>query len=319
MIISKTPFRVSLFGGSTDYESYYSKKNAFLIGFAMNKYCYTTLRFNPSIFPYKSKISYSKVEEVDDNADIEHNGVRGTLEYFGLKEGVEISCFSDLPSQTGIGSSSSFVVGLSNAMNRLLYPSESMTVQELAYAAIHIERKLLKEAGGCQDQIYAAYGGFISIELCGSEDAKIKPMPISSSFTEEFLSRSIFVYTGKSRNSFDIAKSHNKQDKDSIKQLALDAYHYFLNEDIKKIGECLGKSWEEKKKISDSISNTEIDSMYNDLTSAGMIGGKLLGAGGSGFIFGLCKDERSACRIKKKFNTIDIGISQKGSEIINVS
>jgi D-glycero-alpha-D-manno-heptose-7-phosphate kinase len=319
MIISKTPFRISLFGGSTDYQSYYSKHGSFLIGFAMDKYCYTTLRFNPAIFPYKSKISYSKIETVDSNNEIEHNGVRGTLNYFGLKEGVEISCFSDLPSQTGIGSSSSFVVGLVNAMNKLLYPEDTYSADDLAYAAIHIERNLLKEPGGCQDQIYAAYGGFISIEIDREGTAKVKPLPISSSFMSEFFSRSVLVYTGKSRDSFDIAKSHsNELAKLKIHNLALDAYKLFLKEDISNIAKLLNDSWHAKKSISNSISNNEVDDIYSKLLKSGMIGGKLLGSGGSGFIFGICKDETSVGKIKKKFQTIDFGVSKTGSEIINV-
>ena len=124
MIISKTPFRVSLFGGSTDYESFYSKEGALLIGFALDKYCYTTVRFTPKILPHKTRVSYSKIEEVDSNSLIEHNGVRGALQYFGIKEDVEISHLSDLPSQTGIGSSSSFVVGMINALSRLIGSSD---------------------------------------------------------------------------------------------------------------------------------------------------------------------------------------------------
>lgn len=319
MIISKTPFRISLFGGSTDYESYYSKHGALLIGFAMDKYCYTTLRFNPSIFDYKSKISYSKVETVSNNNDIEHNGVRGTLKSYGLKEGVEISCFSDLPSQTGIGSSSSFVVGLVNAMNRLLYPEDTYSPDDLASSAIYIERKLLKEPGGCQDQIYAAHGGFISINIDRDGGFNVKPLPISKTFTDDLFARSVLVYTGKSRNSFDIARSHKgNSNKERIHELALIAYDFFLKENIEMIASTLHDSWLQKKTMSDSISNTEVDTIYSELQKLGMIGGKLLGSGGSGFIFGVCKDPVSASKIKRKFTTVDFAVSKKGSEIINV-
>ena len=141
MIISKTPFRVSLFGGSTDYESFYSVYGSLLIGFAIDKYCYTSIRKTPNIFSHLSRISYSKVETVADNKDIDHNGVRGVLEYLKETGGYEITHLSDLPSQTGIGSSSSFIVGLLKCFKNL-------SVKELAESAIYVERKLLDEAGG---------------------------------------------------------------------------------------------------------------------------------------------------------------------------
>ena len=154
MIISKTPFRVSLFGGSTDYESFYSQNTSLLIGFALDKYCYLLTRKTPKIFNHKSKIMYSSIETVNNNKDIQHNGVRGVLEFLNIKYGLEISHLSDLPSQTGIGSSSSFIVGLLNALYTLKNTDTSK--KELAEQAIYIERKLLAESGGVQDQIWAA-------------------------------------------------------------------------------------------------------------------------------------------------------------------
>lgn len=324
MIITKTPFRVSLFGGSTDYPSYYENYGSKLIGFAINKYCYLTVRETPKIFPYKTRISYSKIEIVQENIDIEHNGVRGTLEYFGLRDGLEIHNFADLPAQTGIGSSSSFVVGLVNAISKMIYGdndllNEDLRKNYLCDAAIIIERFTLKEPGGIQDQIFAAHGGFISIDIDTDGIYKVKPMPVSQYFIDDLLKRSVLVYTGKERKSFDIAKSSNKQSehKNKIQEIANQAYEAFINEDVDSVANLLHNSWEHKKAISDQISNEEINSTYKALQKDGMIGGKLLGSGGSGFIFGICSP-KGVSKIKKKYNTIDFNISKKGSEIINV-
>ena len=178
MIISKTPFRVSLFGGSTDYESFYSKYGSLLIGFGINKYCYTSVRETPSIFDYLTRISYSKVEIVNDNENIQHNGVRGVLKYLNKHKGYEISHMSDLPSQTGTGSSSSFIVGLLNCFTRDWSP------KMLAQAAIHVERTLLQEAGGIQDQIWAAYGGMNSVYIGKDGEFCVRPLPVSEEFKQ---------------------------------------------------------------------------------------------------------------------------------------
>ena len=186
MIISKTPFRVSLFGGSTDYESFYSKYGSLLIGFGINKYCYTSVRETPSIFDYLTRVSYSKVEIVNDNDNIQHNGVRGVLTYLNKHKGYEIAHMSDLPSQTGTGSSSSFIVGLLNCFTRDWSP------KMLAQAAINVERKLLEEAGGIQDQIWAAYGGMNSIGISKDGSFCVRPLPVSEEFKQEFMNR-IFI------------------------------------------------------------------------------------------------------------------------------
>ena len=317
MIISKTPFRVSLFGGSTDYESFYSKYGSLLIGFGINKYCYTSVRETPSIFDYLTRISYSKVEIVNNNDSIQHNGVRGVLAYLNKHKGYEIAHMSDLPSQTGIGSSSSFIVGLLNCFTR------DWSSKMLAKAAIHIERKLLEEAGGIQDQIWAAYGGMNSVYIGNDGKFCVRPLPVSEEFKQEFMNRCIMIYTGKTRKSYKIAESHDKQDADKYKINILDqaqkAYELFEEEDIEGIARCLGESWENKKQISPLVSTPAVNKMYESLESDGMIGGKLLGTGGSGFIFGILNEDTDVYKIKEKYKShyIDIDISEKGSVIIN--
>lgn len=320
MIISQTPFRISMFGGSTDYGNYYKQHGSLLIGFAIDKYCYTNVRWTPGILDYNTKICYAKTELVDNNKDVRHNGVRGVLEFLKIRQGVEIVHLSDLPSQTGIGSSSSFIVGLLNSFYSL--SGEPVSKKRLAKEAIYIERELLGEAGGIQDQIWASYGGFNSLSL-REDDFEVKPMPVSEEFQQEFFDRAILIYTGKTRKSFDIAESHKNSDnieaKHRIKEFAHRAYDCFLNSDIESIAGLLHSSWLEKKKVSELVSNYEVDQMYSHLQDDGMVGGKLIGSGGSGFIFGLLDSPKNKSALRRKYqsNFIEFGVDDCGSRIIN--
>jgi len=320
MIISKTPFRISLFGGSTDYPSYYKKYGSLILGFAMDKYCYISLRKTPKIFAYKTLVSYSKLEKVSRNPDIEHNGVRGVLEYLKIKHGVEIHHLCDLPSQTGIGSSSSFIVGLLNAAHQL--KKHQCDVHCLAETAIEVERNLLGEPGGIQDQIWAAYGGISSIHIHTDGSFEVSPLPLSHQFKKDFLDRCALIYTGKTRQSFEIAKAHDNKKSESSKKaihsLSHKAYSAFQDGDISRIGRLLHQSWQRKKEISPLISSDSIESMYGQLQDEGMIGGKLLGSGGSGFILCILK-EGAKEQFAKKFSKlhIDFKFDESGSQIIN--
>jgi D-glycero-alpha-D-manno-heptose-7-phosphate kinase len=321
MIISKTPFRISLFGGSTDYESFYSQNTSLLIGFALDKYCYLLTRKTPKIFNHKSKIMYSSIETVNNNKDIQHNGVRGVLEFLNIKYGLEISHLSDLPSQTGIGSSSSFIVGLLNALYTLKHTDISK--KELAEQAIYIERKLLAESGGVQDQIWAAYGGMNSIHINKNGSFEVKKLPISETLVKEFFNRSIMIHTGKTRRSYKIARSHDNKSalshKKKIAEIAHVGYDKFTEGDIDGIGSLLNDSWIQKQKISSLISNSSVNKMYKELQEDGMIGGKLLGTGGQGFIFGILGSLVDINHIKSKYKShyVGCGLSKSGSIIVN--
>jgi len=321
MIIVKTPLRISLFGGGTDYKEFYSEYGSLVIGFSIDKYSYVSLRRTPSIFPFKSIVSYSKTERVSRNKDILHDGVRGVLEYLNIKEGVEINYAGDLPAQTGTGSSSSFIVGLLNAIYCL--KNKQISQKELAEQAIEVERVLLAEPGGIQDQIWAAYGGMNSIEIHKTGSFEVKPLPVSQEFVNNLIERSILIYTGNTRKSFKIANEINSSDNIDAKKKILDlsrqAYSLFLDSDIDSIAECLSRSWNEKKKLSSLICPDTISKLYEDLTRMGMQGGKLLGAGGSGFIFGIFKTREEKEFVKKQYkkNNINFTIDKNGSQIIN--
>tara|TARA_B100000809_G_C15115608_1_gene522294 strand:+ start:516 stop:1484 length:969 start_codon:yes stop_codon:yes gene_type:complete len=321
MIISQTPFRISLFGGSTDYESFYSKYGSFIIGFTIDKYCYLCVRKTPKIFNYKTKLGYSRIEIINNHKDIKHDGIRGVLKFLNIKYGIEISHLSDLPSKTGMGSSSAFVVGLLNALHSIQH--EPCTKQDLAKEAIYVERQLLNESGGIQDQIWSAYGGFNCIDIKHDGSFEVKPLPVSDSFIENFLKRSVVIYTGNDRNSFKIAKSYTndraKNYQKKIAAIAKEAYRKFEQQDIDSIGQLLDESWQCKKNISDLISSDKLDQMYQTLKDDGVIGAKLLGAGGSGFMFGILDSNVNKKDFKKKYRTkyVDINIDTKGSLIIN--
>lgn len=320
MIISKTPFRISLFGGSTDYESFYSQYDSLIIGFCMDKYCYTCVRKTPSIFNHTSKISYSLTEIVSENRDIKHNGVRGVLEYLDIREGIEISHLSDLPSQTGIGSSSSFIVGLLKCIYEA--KGEVVSKEDIAKSAIFIERKLLNEPGGIQDQIWASYGGMNSIHINKNGSFEVKPLPVSDHFLSKFFDRTILIHTGKTRQSYSIANAHNNKSaishKIKIANISHLGYDKFIQGDIEGVATLLHKSWVEKQKISPLISNNNITKAYSKLQKDGMIGGKLLGSGGQGFIFGILKSSKDQVNMQKKYkkNYVPIKLDEHGSMII---
>ena len=321
MIISKTPFRVSLFGGSTDYKSFYSRFGSLLSGFSINKYTYISVRKTPAILDYKTRLAYSKTEIVDNHSDIKHDGIRGVLEYCKVLFGIDLIHVCDLPAQTGIGSSSSFIVGLLNSIYQIKGIEKSR--KELATEAIFIERELLAEVGGVQDQIWAAYGGFNSIHIEKKGTFEVKPLPVSEEFKKDFVSRSVLIYTGKTRKSFKISNSHDRKENDDIRKRLLDlsheAYDAFLKSDINEIGRLLGNAWETKKEISNLISKKHVELLHSKLKSDGMIGGKLIGSGGSGFIFGVMKEGFDPEEIKAKYseNYISFDIEEDGSKIIN--
>ncbi len=309
MIFTKTPYRISLFGGSTDYSAFYSRFGSLLIGFTIDQYVYTAIRRMPDILPNKYKIAYAKVEQCNSIDEIENNAVRGVLKLYNDTLGFDISSLelnhlSDLPSQTGLGSSSSFIVNIIKSLDLLLgLPVKNK--KHLADTAIYIERTLLNEPGGIQDQIFAAYGGGLkSISIAPSGVFKVAPLPVDDYFVDEFVNRSALIYLGIERQSFNIASSHKDEidKKIDILKLAQEAYKAFVYEDIDEIGKLLHKSWMYKKNISDSISNDKVNSVYDILLQNGAIGGKLLGAGGSGFFYVVLDKQISKKEFIKNIN-----------------
>lgn len=299
MIVAFAPFRISLAGGGCDYAEFYTKFGCLIIGFTINLGVYVTLRETPEILDYKFLINYSQSEKVDKVSDIKHNGVRGCLEYLKLTNvGLEISCLCDLPSRTGIGSSSSFIVALLKCLPWGVNP----TKKDLADLAIDIERKYLAEPGGKQDSIHSSFGGFNSIRINEYGDYRVRPIPVSQEFLKEFKRWSLLLYLGESRDSFDIAASHNEKKTEEYKlrilDLAYSMYDAFTQEDLNRISNILYDSWEAKRLVSSKISNPKIDDNVAKIIECG---GKckLLGSGGSGFLYVLAPPENHQAILKE--------------------
>ena len=314
MIISRAPLRVSLFGGGTDYLDYYNKFDSLVIGFAIDKYVYTIVRKTPDILPYHTFVQYSKTEIVEDNTKIQHNGIRGTLEHLNIKHGVEIATLMDVPARTGLGSSSSFVVSLLKGLYQL---SDTLhnNKRYIADQAIIIERELLNEPGGIQDQIWASYGGINTISL-DNKGYNVRPLATTQEFLQFFKDHTVIFYTGKQRNSFKIASSHNNLSyKHQIADLSKEALQAFHSEDLTTIGKLLDKSWLAKRGVSKIISNNTIDQLYKDLKSAGVLGCKLLGAGGSGFMFCITENKKQLLS-RINLRTLNFNYDIDGGKII---
>lgn len=321
MIIIRTPFRVSLFGGSTDYESFYSRHGSLCIGATIDKYTYASLRFRPKVVGHESIISYSSLDKTLDHSSIGNPLIRETLKKFNIQNAIDLHLFGDMPSRTGLGGSSSCCVGLCHAVRKLLnLPIDKKTI---ALDAIDIERKILNEPGGIQDQIWAAYGGLNSIEIEKDGCFHVRPLPVSQDFINDFEASIFLVYTNTQREINDIALSHDSQGcediKLSIREISQSAYGAFCSQDIPSIGKLMLESWNEKKRISNFICTPEIDSLEEFLLQNKIFGLKLLGSGGSGFMAVLCdkKDKKTLVEsIEKKYPVLDLRVEFSGSDSV---
>jgi D-glycero-alpha-D-manno-heptose-7-phosphate kinase len=284
MIIVKCPFRISLFGGSTDYKHFYEQFGSFIIGTTIDKYCYLAMRYRPFIMSKQYLCTYSKYELVDSIDQLQNPLIRETLRYYNVNTPIEFCSFSDIPARTGLGGSSAYCVGLSYLIKKL--QNENINKKDIINSAIEIERNILKEHGGIQDQIWPFAKGLNSIEISNTGDFSVKPLSVSDEFIEEFQNSFTLIYTNEQRNTPEISKSYENEieQKINILNIAKSSHKYFLNEDIKNIGELMYQSWISKEKSSSLISNTKINDIIKNVKSMGAYGSKLLGSGGCGFI-----------------------------------
>ena len=315
MIIVKAPFRISFFGGSTDYESFYREHGSFIIATTINKYVWLTARHRPKILPKQYSITYSKHELVSSISDIENPLIREVLKYCNINKYLDFNSSADIPSRTGLGGSSSFCTGMIHLMKNM--KGEKMSKKDVAKAAIHIERTVLKDSGGVQDQILASYGGFNTITIDKKGNFVVKPLPVSDAFKKKFQESIVLIYTNSQRTQNEIAQSHENKDKKKILELAKEAYTYFLKEDIKGIGNLLYKSWEEKRKISPLISTKEIDDIVTTVMNMNAYGVKLLGSGGCGFLMVICnKSTKSKILEKFKDSVLEVEFDDQGTSVV---
>ncbi len=289
MIISRTPYRISFFGGGTDYHGWYQEHGGAVLSTSINHYCYLNCRYLPPFFKEKSRIIWSRIEQVMEHDEIQHPAVRGVLKYLGMEHGLEIQHSGDLPARSGLGSSSSFTVGLINALMAL--QGQMSSKRELACEAVHVERDILKENVGVQDQIATAYGGFNKITLLPTGDFTVDPVILRPGRMQELQRHFMLFFTGVSRTASDIAKEQVKATNDkkvelfAMRQLVDDALNVLTSdEDIKEFGHLLHETWQLKRSLASGIAPGFVDDIYTKARNAGAIGGKLLGAGGGGFM-----------------------------------
>lgn len=323
MIITRTPFRMSFFGGGTDYPVWYREHGGAVLATTINKYCYISCRYLPPFFDHKSRVAYSRVELVKSNKEIEHPAVRGTLSFMNIEEGIEIHHDADLPARTGLGSSSAFTVGLLHALYALknVMPSK----MQLAKEAIHVEKDILKENVGSQDQVSTAFGGLSKIEFLPNQDISVSPIIISPERSQEFQDHLLLYFTGFSRIASEIAKDQVAQtgarqnELKRMRQMVDEGISILCNrDDLSNFGKLLNEGWKLKRSLTSKISSPRIDEIYEAALSSGAIGGKLLGAGGGGFmlLFARPEDQGQVQQKLKGLLRVPIQFENQGSQII---
>lgn len=324
MIISRTPFRVSLFGGGSDYPKWFQQHGGAVFGFAINKYCYISIRALPPFFEYRHRIVYSKVENVSEIDEIQHPAVRAVLKDQGIDIGLEIHHDGDLPARSGLGSSSSFTVGMLNSLSAM--GAKLTDKKHLASEAIRIEQQVIGEHVGSQDQIWAAYGGINRIEFHKHGDFDVEPVVLPPARKDALFDHLMLYFTGFSRLAPEIAKK--QIDNLDQRQQHIRTMVGFVDEGIdilqsetrliSEVGELLHESWRLKRELADVVSTPEVDEIYQAARDAGAIGGKLLGAGGGGFMLLFVEPEKQAA-VSDRLDglvRVNFGPDETGSKIV---
>ncbi len=291
MIITQTPVRISFFGGGTDYPEHFTTYGGATLGVSIDKY--TTISVTPltKFFDHRIRVSYSRMELCSSIDEIQHPSVRECLRYINIEGGVEMSVVNDLPARTGLGSSSSFTVGLLHALHA--YKGELISSEQLAKESVYVERELIKERVGLQDQYTCALGGVVNLEFRDGDTVTVKPVIVQKDRLKALEDRLLLFYTGLQRTAHDILESQMSRTKNGevapqlkhMQTLVEQGTKILCNgRDLREFGELLQESWMYKRQLSDSVSNPFIDEAYERARDAGAIGGKLLGAGGGGFL-----------------------------------
>ena len=329
MIISKTPYRISFFGGGSDYPEWYLKNGGAVISSTINKYIYISCRELPPFFRHKHRIVYSKIELIKKISDIKHSVVKEALEKIFnnyTQKGLEIHYDGDFPSRSGIGSSSSFVVGLLNALNR--FHNIKISKDYLAKQSLFLEQSILKETVGSQDQIAASYGGFNEITFKKDGKFKVNPLINKKSALKKLEDNLVLVFTGvrkKSETANNVASTYvSKLSKSKKKNILKVIDHvklakkYLKNEKFDDFGALLNETWIAKRELSKAVTNNKLDAVYKLGLKNGALGGKLLGAGGAGFFLFYIEENKKEFFLKafEKFTCIPFKFEQEGSSII---
>ncbi len=321
MFTTRTPFRMSFLGGGTDFPAYFNKYGGCVLSATFNKYSYVTVRKLPALFEYKNQFTYSKIERFNSPDELEHPLVREALKYIGTDR-VQIAYDADLPARSGIGSSSSFAVGLLNELH--LLKGEKLSKMELAKEAIYLERVLCNEAGGVQDQLAVAFGGLNKITF-DADGYKILPVDISHKNKKQFNNNLLLVFTGFSHFSGEVAVAqqnnipHKISELNEMKSLVTEGERILVSgNDLDDFGKLLDYTWKLKRTLSDRITTSEIDEIYDSARKAGALGGKILGAGSGGFMLLYVPEEKRE-NVKKIFEPsriIPFEFEDEGTKLI---
>jgi len=324
MVITRTPFRISFFGGGTDYPGWFRDHGGAVLATTIDKYCYITCRRLPPFFEHKHRIVYSRIENVQRPEQIEHPAVRAVLQWAQVSDGLEIHHDGDLPARSGLGSSSSFTVGLVHALHALR--GQMAGKEALARNAIHIEQDLIGENVGSQDQVSAAFGGFNRIEFRRDGGFDVAPVILPAGRREELKSHLMLCFTGLSRIASEVAKSKIDNLKNRAEELhrmrAMVDEAAGILQDVRRpiadFGKLLDASWQYKRRLSDKVSTPEIDHIYETAMAAGASGGKLLGAGGGGFMLLFAAPERQAAIRDRLSNLVHVPFEfdDSGSKVV---
>lgn len=323
MIITKTPFRMSFFGGGTDMEEFFKENGGAVISTTFDKFCYVNVRHLPRFFDYSSEFSYSKIERVTEVKDIQHPAIRNAMEMLDMHE-IRLTYEADLPARSGLGTSSSFAVGMLNAFYAL--KGRYADKKKLADEAIYLERVLCNEAGGWQDQIAAAYGGFNRIDF-NAEGYKVLPIIISPERKKRLNKNLMMFFTGFTRFSSEIQRENSLNRREKLAQLKeiyslVEIAEHVLtdkNADLDDFGRLLDHTWRLKRQTGRGISTDSIDSFYEKGIKAGALGGKLLGAGGGGFLIFYVQPEKqeNVRRAMKELMYIPFEFEDGGTRVIH--
>ena len=327
MIITKTPFRMSFFGGGTDMESFFIKHGGAVLSTTFDKYCYVNVRHLPRFFDYSTELSYSRTERVTSIEDIEHPAVRNAMKMLDMHE-IRLTYEADLPARSGLGTSSSFAVGMLNAFYAL--KGKYADKRKLADEAIYLERVLCEEAGGWQDQIAASFGGFNRINFNTDGTYDVLPVIISPERKKNLNDNLMMFFTGFTRFSSDVQKANagtketqEAKEKRYLEMLSLvDKAEQILtdqNTDLDNFGRLLDYTWKLKKQTGSAVSTNSIDALYEKGIQAGALGGKLLGAGGGGFLVFYVQPEyqEAVKEAMKKLMYIPFRFEDGGTRVIH--
>lgn len=323
MITVQVPLRISFFGGGTDYPSWYREHGGRVLTTTIDKYVYVSLRELPRFFDHRVRVAYSEVEHTQSVADLKHPVFREALRYAGISRDIEAHYDSDLPARSGIGSSSAFTVGLLHAIASMR--NSFLSPMQLARDAIHVEQNMIGDVVGCQDQVAVAYGGLNLIDFGRNGSISVTPAEIDDRCREDLERSMMLIYTGLSRHASEVARTYavnideaQKRTLQAIRSTVDAGYKHLKGGDIDAFGRLLDEAWSWKQRLSESISNERINDVYTTARRAGALGGKLLGAGGGGFLLLIVRpdcqaDVREALR---EMTEIPVRFERKGSKTI---